>query len=368
MLYSKDCVVKTHNRRGFVRCATGVLLLPTFFESTAIASSFDETLVEYLASSKRPNSFDHRRKLWFGYRPEIKYTGTAEQNTELLRVLRVYDQAPHLALKMDKVKSGEDVIASVVQGEAIGVESELKQQSFEVTNQDEVNLGPANEGGPYSIRIYGKTNETRAVLHLLPNGDGFTLSIADASTPLTDTKDFLTVPEDLARIMAQLFENLKPGDVSNAFKKAAPDWLGKNVVGIGATGLYCTLIAVPGVRGLATKMCLSSGGLSTASFVLAAFRELAAGSSLPDADKKMLITAIDGANQLNELAQIYNPFSPDSIDGKFCKIAEPTLKTVAGLKAVSGQFENQDVEFMVTIALAYSGKFVTLLCSQGLRK
>jgi len=308
---------------------------------------------DYLKMTNRPVGFDFRKKLWLLYKPGEPYTGTANQNTELLKALKFFDQAPHLTLKQQTVKGGDAVIASLT--DKATVESEISRTSFTPANIAAVDLGVLKGPGVYPLRLLGRESRTGLVLFATPSGNGtLSLELVGAASALKIVSPaFLDVPPtEVLTAIQKLFGELADGLLTSSLKRYfTARETAALLNNIKSAGLACVLSPSKIGCGVDGALILSDVALSVVSIATAE------SSRLDPSEKALLNVWYTVAQTARQGVAFFNDiFQPKRI---VCGLIDAGMN-VAG--AATAEYAQGDVAFVVNMFLTPAGDIVGFIC------
>ncbi|MCS7304159.1 MAG: hypothetical protein NZ602_03505 [Thermoguttaceae bacterium] len=164
-------------------------------------------------------------------------------------------------------RPGEHVVALIKAPGQVGIENDIGQQSFtaQIGGTREVDLGPINKPGLYTVRVVSGTEATAAVLFAYPDGAQMRLEISTWSTDRP-----VPAPQEL---MERFVRAMSRERVKACAQRALKRWLPANVASVGGTSLYCMVCVVPGGQ-FACSACVSSAGANMVDLSLEILTEL----------------------------------------------------------------------------------------------
>ena len=306
------------------------------------------SLIDYINTKGGDSSFAARKILWTYWKPNENYTGTAEQNTELLAVLqRHHDQSPRVEVITQLVSTGDAVKIKVDRD--VTLSSFLSQTSFNATAGVEVSIGDAKVGS-FVLRATDGTREFVGEVFIWPGADGqlevqlFEGSITQPSVP---------EPTDEEKaLFAKFTSGITTDLLTDAATTAFPSWLADNVAGLGSTVMVC--VVIPGAG------CILSGGQAFADYMTAILHRLV--DTHPDTtitadDKTKLKAMFDVVNGIFQLVGT-DLFSPTKMK-KLCG-ASSAISAVGDV--LSDQIETQSTRIMVNLAFQEARKITIVVC------
>lgn len=193
-----------------------------------------DSIVDYLKSNKQAADFRSRQHLWAMLDPREIYTGSFEQNKQLLESMRIGEYS-HKSPKLDffdkKINFGEDIFAVVISDSNVKIESTLSVTSIEVIPSQKVNLFKVNKDqfGLFPIHLMDNNNlSTSGYFALLPDNDKVFarwLPVANANYNKRRSIEFpFSMQDKLVDFIDHIYEN-QAKYTSEAFEKI--DVLGK---------------------------------------------------------------------------------------------------------------------------------------------
>jgi hypothetical protein len=135
---------------------------------------------------------------------------------------------------------GEAIVATVDAVGTVGIDSELSQnsRSVDVAGEAQVEVGAVGAPGVFVVRMVMDQQVYSATLFLLPEGDDqLRLTVVDF------TGKGGSPQEDQTELLQRFWQALTKDRLATAFNQVWPDWLAKNAVNTGTTGLICMLPA-----------------------------------------------------------------------------------------------------------------------------
>lgn len=159
-------------------------------------------------------------------------------------------------------RPGDKVTATLTGVGTYTVESDLRQQSWDVTasGATAVDVGTIPGPGVFCIRARGKDGGAAAVVFTAARAGGRLAVAAAAGSVATPVAGDAGLGKKLARAVT-------PERVRAAAERAAKKWPAENLAALGATATTCTLCVVPGGQ-FACSACASTGAKNAADFAV----------------------------------------------------------------------------------------------------
>ena len=330
-----------------------VSLLAVLITLISAGASPGQSVVDYLNSKGHDSGFEARATLWYQMHPNAKYSGTAEQNTELLAALKRNDATPQIFLLDMLVSVGDSVRVKTAEGQSLLFESELAARSFESTGGT-VELGKAKVG-VFSLRVTDGLREINGQLFIWPDDSGKLSVQLFTGTSKSRTEGLSTIAtpdEGTVGAFKKFFVALNEERFKAAAKKVGPQWIGDNISGLGGSFVACVVWPVT---------CVPSGGSHGmdlgASILIQAAEDLPA-EELTNDEKSTVVAWIKGSNSL---AQLGIAVRSADFQKKACSIARIGLN---GLNSLSAEVEHEGTRMIVRVFIQQTDKVVMFACKK----
>jgi hypothetical protein len=328
-----------------------------------------ESLVDWLNARGFDSSFAARTTLWITYSPKEKYSGTADQNTTLLAALKLDESAPSLTISTALVATGGEVTAVVSAGAGgaaeIGVESELRAQSFPATSGQNTSLGNCTGGGFYVIRLIDGPIVREGMLFLTPEGDKFKAEFVSGTRKVAAGTSAAAepTPEGFKPALDKIERTWSSDRLKAAAQASTEPYLAENIASLGTTLVVCSVGAASGGVGL--LKCFESVGANVMDYGATVFEQYltlqSSDANLPVADRltadevSLIVTVIKVANTTAQVG-----LSAKGDGDKICKLMEG-LGTIVNQAAA--EIDNQGVRMTVMATIQETQKVVVLVCA-----
>ena len=317
------------------------------------------SIVDFLNQRGIDSSREYRAILWQQYKPNEKYTGLPEQNTDLLQQLEQDELVPNLELISSLYEIGDVIQAKVISQVRVGIETNLGQRSFEADPEEIVNLGTVTETGSFPIRIANNLFFREGILLVYPNSDNKLLATILANGAEYDAPpEPILFEEEALNLFEKYFQGFSAEILGDSLIELfTPDWVAANIVEL-STAL--TICGVSVGVGCAVGFSAFLGSYFLDALKLSVDKVAASqGSELTVAEAEQIKDIIGYSNVLLQFA---SPF----IDRKAALVCNLVTGGIAAADAkvstVEQTDDNRTYVLSARVALQESGKITALLC------